>query len=81
MLIIQCVMVFFFIQSLKIQNTLVFLSNKVQRILMEKTFEMLKEIFLILFKEMDISLPHMSNLVTTYICLHNMCKYGLHVAG
>jgi hypothetical protein len=43
------------------------------RMLIERTFGMLKGRFLILLNRVNESLHHMSNLVTTCICLHNMC--------
>jgi hypothetical protein len=42
------------------------------RMLVERTFGMLKSEFKILLKEVNIPLHHMPNLVTTCICLHNM---------
>ncbi len=42
------------------------------RMLMERTFGMLKARFKIIFKRIDISLCHMANLVTTCKCLHNI---------
>jgi hypothetical protein len=41
--------------------------------LVEKAFRMLKGRFKLLLKRVDIPLRHMPDLVTVYICLHNMC--------
>ncbi len=43
------------------------------RVLVERTFGMLKGRFRILLKRVDIPLSHMLNLVTICIYLHNMC--------
>jgi hypothetical protein len=42
------------------------------RMSMERTFGILKGKFKFLLKEVNIPLHHMTNLVTTCICLHNM---------
>jgi hypothetical protein len=47
------------------------------RMLIERTFGMLKRRFRILLKRVDIPLRHMSDLVTTCIRLHNMCNVNL----
>jgi hypothetical protein len=47
--------------------------------LIEKGIGMLKGMFRILFKRIDIPLGRMSDMVMTCICLHNMCianSYG-----
>jgi hypothetical protein len=43
----------------------------------EKTFRMLKEMFQILFKRIDIPLCHMLDLMMPCIYLHNMCIANL----
>jgi len=45
---------------------------------MERTFGMLKGIFKILLKRIDIPLCHLPNLVMICICLHNMCIANLN---
>jgi hypothetical protein len=45
--------------------------------LIERGFGMLKGMFRILFKRVDIPLCHMLDMVTTCICLHNMCIVNL----
>jgi hypothetical protein len=49
------------------------------RMLVERVFGILKGRFRILLKRIDITLCHMPNLVTTCICLHNMCIANLHM--
>jgi hypothetical protein len=43
----------------------------------EKAFGMLNGRFKLLLKRVDIPLRHMPDLVTAYICLHNMCIANL----
>jgi hypothetical protein len=45
---------------------------------MEKYFGMLKGMFKILFKRVNIPLCYMLDLVITYIVLHNMCIVNLN---
>lgn len=39
----------------------------------ERTFGIFKGRWRIFLKRIDMPLKHVSNLVTTYICLHNLC--------
>jgi hypothetical protein len=47
------------------------------RMLVERTFGILKGRFRILFKKVNIPLCHMLNLVMACICLHNICITNL----
>ena len=43
------------------------------RMAVEQTFSCLKGRWRILLKQIDVPLQNLPNLVTTYICLHNLC--------